>query len=516
MASNGRFDFTATIEKAETADGRLYITAVASDSGVDKHDDRFSEKAISSMATQAISKRLPLLPTHFDTFSIGHSVHGEARRVSNMSQFVVKVELKPEYPQAMELYKEIEAGGTDKQLSIGGKLKLKDPQAVEWEPSADGRFVQRVLNAIELDHIAVTRENQAANPRTSFLDTIKALYDDAVDEVRKAHEPQIQVILMKLDYDRNWRPTAEDLTAVTKLVGEAVTKTLCVGFEKEPHLGLLARVADGAVVKSLGALLGAAEVVVRDPAAVGLSDADDRREAADALLRSFREFKVASPRPLVELAAGEGTAPWGTDVAMAWKTYVDGIAAPGTESKPAEAAKVEPPKAEPAKVEKTDPPATEDTFQKCIDSLKGVDGGTLTDIQKNVLRDIAGPLLRLAGFSVGDRGEKPDDKNTKADPPATVEVDAMKGLTERLAALEALIAGLTSKLDTAASAASTFKSDLGAVEGRLKKVEEMEGSSAGEQARRTTAGSPDPIDTGRINGVLGLAKFSKAFARPRA
>jgi hypothetical protein len=181
-----RFDFGVKVTKAwvNKETGKHYVKAIASDTGVDHHEERFSEKALNQMET-CIKENNPapviLLPTHWDTFEIGKAV--DARIINSpthdeLKALEVDIELDMEYPQAKSLYKEVESGNAQKQLSVGGHLDQDSDEPYYWEEKEyempDGNTLYDyvlVLNSLVLDHIAVTRKDQAANPRTSFSET---------------------------------------------------------------------------------------------------------------------------------------------------------------------------------------------------------------------------------------------------------------------------------------------------------------------------------------------------------
>jgi hypothetical protein len=180
-----RFEFDAVCEKAWQDDkGKMFVRAVASDDRLDLQRDRMGKNALSKMA-EAAKNGLPFLETHRSVFEFGKTIGGEVIEGKDkdgkpVRQFVVELELDGEYPQARKLFKEVASGGCKRQLSIGGKLNLKNREAVTVEMTASG--LSRTINDLDLDHIASTREKQAANPRTSFMEAISKALDDAKDE----------------------------------------------------------------------------------------------------------------------------------------------------------------------------------------------------------------------------------------------------------------------------------------------------------------------------------------------
>jgi hypothetical protein len=180
---NVKFEFGAHYEKAwqDEKTGKMFIRAVASDDRLDLQRDRMSGDALQKMA-DAAKKGVPFLETHRSVFGFGKTTNGKVVDMTDeegkpVRKFFVEVELNGDYPQARDLFREIAGGGCSKQLSIGGKLNLKNRDAVTVEMTPSG--LSRTINDLELDHIASTRHKQAANPRTSFVEAIAKALDDA-------------------------------------------------------------------------------------------------------------------------------------------------------------------------------------------------------------------------------------------------------------------------------------------------------------------------------------------------
>jgi len=188
----------ALVTKAYQDDkGKMHVIAVASDDGIDLQKDQMTTDALEKMAAQAL-KGVPLLESHRSTFEFGKSVHGTVGNKKDedgkiIKQLVVDVELDGEFPQSRKLFKEIQSGGCARQLSIGGKLNLKNKSAISIEMTNKG--LVRKIHDLDLDHIACTRQNQAANPRTNFVEALMKSIDEAggfdgiaVKDVRKQDE----------------------------------------------------------------------------------------------------------------------------------------------------------------------------------------------------------------------------------------------------------------------------------------------------------------------------------------
>ena len=169
------FSFDVNLQQAyKSPEGKMHVVGIASDDMEDRTGDRMSDKAIKSMVQQAKKNRLPLLDNHRSTFGFGKTYDASARTVvengKKVTQFVVDFELDDRYPQASDLYEEVEAGNATKQLSIGGFLPTDNPKAVSFE--RQGKKMIRRIDDIMLEHIATTRPNMAAVPRTKFVNAV--------------------------------------------------------------------------------------------------------------------------------------------------------------------------------------------------------------------------------------------------------------------------------------------------------------------------------------------------------
>jgi len=173
MSMYGRFEFALPLTKAyKSGDGKMHVVGTASDTLPDLHDDRMSEKAVDAMAKQATEGALPLLDNHRATFGFGKTVEGQVAKKGKARELVIDFELYAKYPQSLDLFQEVLAGKSKKQLSIGGMLNLENPNAVRFEEDKKTGRLIRVIDDIILEHIAATRPNQAANERTAFLQAI--------------------------------------------------------------------------------------------------------------------------------------------------------------------------------------------------------------------------------------------------------------------------------------------------------------------------------------------------------
>ena len=185
MNKDIRFQFeTSALEVYKDATGRPHVRAVASDTLEDRQGDVITETCINQMAKQ-VTRGIPLLPDHRASFEIGMSMLGDTRRnpASHGLELVCDFQLDDRYTEATVLYGEVESGHCKRQLSIGGYLNKTNPRAAYLE-ERNGKVVT-VLDDIVLDHIAVTREGKAANPRTNFVDAVFKAIDEAGIEITK-------------------------------------------------------------------------------------------------------------------------------------------------------------------------------------------------------------------------------------------------------------------------------------------------------------------------------------------
>ena len=170
-----QFSFDVNLQQAyKSPEGKMHVVGIASDDMEDRTGDRMSSKAISSMVQQAKKSRLPLLDNHKSTFGFGHTFDASAKKVTKngktVTQLAVDFELDERYPQAHDLFDEVNSGRAEKQLSIGGFLPTDNPKAVAFENN--GSKVVRRIDEILLEHIATTRPGMAAVPRTKFVGAI--------------------------------------------------------------------------------------------------------------------------------------------------------------------------------------------------------------------------------------------------------------------------------------------------------------------------------------------------------
>jgi len=257
-----RFEFhTDCLEVYKSADGKPHIRAVASDSLEDRQGDVITETCIGKMAEQVAKGEIPLLPDHRSSFEIGTSRGGETRRnpETNGLELVTDFELDERYTEATVLFNEVSSRKCKRQLSIGGYLNKNNPRSAYMD-RVNGKVVM-VLDDIILDHIAVTREGKAANPRTNFVDAIVKSIDNAGFAVTETglveREPttadvpegvQVPEAIKKLDkkYANTWRSVWKDTFVRQMHIGQQSVETAETAA---------AGVATSVIAKQIGTLL---------------------------------------------------------------------------------------------------------------------------------------------------------------------------------------------------------------------------------------------------------------------
>lgn len=135
--------------------GELWFEGVASSTALDRQQERMSAEAIAHMSQCA---GLPLVSGHPDPG--GRELGTVEECWVDSEQFRVKGRLDREEPHAWRLLQQVNAG-RQYGLSVGGRVR-----AAHWEDDGETGDRVRVIDGVSLDHIAVCRPGQAANPDT--------------------------------------------------------------------------------------------------------------------------------------------------------------------------------------------------------------------------------------------------------------------------------------------------------------------------------------------------------------
>lgn len=175
MIDGGAFDVTVPLAKVwEDEEGTLWFEGVASSTRLDRQHERMTPNAIQKMAGQV---GLDLLPSHRSGPLEELGTVEEAW--ADNDQFRIAGRLDGASPRARRLFEKV-ATGRRYALSVGGRVTKA---FWRYDPEA-GRQV-RHIDDVELDHVAVCRPEQAANPDTYLATLAKAADDiigDACDE----------------------------------------------------------------------------------------------------------------------------------------------------------------------------------------------------------------------------------------------------------------------------------------------------------------------------------------------
>lgn len=184
------FSFPVNVTKAREEDGDWYVDFIASDTDIDLHNERFTERAIKDMVKYA-KEGVDIIKTHYEPFAMGKTVDGEILsegkdEISGIDIYKFKgtAKLDKRYPESEDLFKDVRDGINKRQLSVGGFIDWDKPDAVLWEEieiavteNTTTTLYVLALNVFELEHIAITRHKGAANPRSGFLSAIMRSID---------------------------------------------------------------------------------------------------------------------------------------------------------------------------------------------------------------------------------------------------------------------------------------------------------------------------------------------------
>jgi phage head maturation protease len=147
--------------KAEETENGMFLSGVASTTGIDKQFEVMSANALKSMVeTTSI---IPIVTSHN---AEAKDVIGEvtAHSIDAEGRYVIKAELDRNDPDAVRLFKQVQKGHRIG-FSVGGRILSAKPGV--------NKSVKRVIDKVELDHIMITR--RPVNPETFATALTKAL-----------------------------------------------------------------------------------------------------------------------------------------------------------------------------------------------------------------------------------------------------------------------------------------------------------------------------------------------------
>lgn len=153
-----------TFIKAYTKDKVRHVVVKASGLKVDRQDERMDPSAIDDMTEACKAGDVHLLDNHYSSFEMGVST---GATVNEDGEMFVDFALNDTHPNNDQLYDECEKGICKRQASVGGTVTKARYEYNE----ALGKAV-KVLEHVDLDHVAVTREGHSAYPDAEFVGAI--------------------------------------------------------------------------------------------------------------------------------------------------------------------------------------------------------------------------------------------------------------------------------------------------------------------------------------------------------
>ena len=185
VAEDNRFAVTLPLTKAWTDEhGQMWVEGVASSTSLDRQRERMTKNAIAKMQQFA---GIDLLPSH-KAGPLEELGTVKECWVDNDS-FRVRAQLEEMSPRAVRLFKRL-AEGHQYGLSVGGRVT-----EAYWgfDQEAGGRV--KYIDDVVLDHVAICRPQQAANPDTYLSVLAKAAEPVTTDGPPQDEEYSDDVLL---------------------------------------------------------------------------------------------------------------------------------------------------------------------------------------------------------------------------------------------------------------------------------------------------------------------------------
>jgi len=177
VAEDNRFAVTLPLTKAWTDEhGQMWVEGVASSTSLDRQRERMTKNAIAKMQQFA---GIDLLPNH-KAGPLEELGTVKECWVDNDS-FRVRAQLEEMSPQAVRLFKRL-AEGHQYGLSVGGRVT-----GAHWDFDQEASGRVKYIDDVVLDHVAVCRPQQAANP-----DTYLSVLAKAAEPVTAESQPQAE------------------------------------------------------------------------------------------------------------------------------------------------------------------------------------------------------------------------------------------------------------------------------------------------------------------------------------
>lgn len=273
------FTFGIPFTKVSKDDtGKMVFEGVASSTSLDTHNCRMAKSALESMEA---FRGIDLLPSHKAGPLTELGTVDEIHLIDN--QVFVKGTLDGSNPDAIRLYENLQKG-KDYGLSVGGKIAKAH---FELEK---GRRV-RVLDTVVLDHVALTRAGEAANP-----DAFIAIAKSAEEEYPIGEEDMIHDNI-KLISDQLEKVTGYERDALQRSIH--LLRSECGCDECKASLSETLEKSDASTSFSVNIRADVVEEALRDKLsnftwtlretleAIALSDTGDKSVMVDTALAEF-------------------------------------------------------------------------------------------------------------------------------------------------------------------------------------------------------------------------------------
>jgi len=184
VSQESKFAVTLPLVKVwQDDEGQRWVEGVASSTSLDRQHERMTKNAIAKMQQY---QGIDLLPSH-QAGPLEELGTVEECWADNDS-FRLKARLDETSPQAMRLFKHL-AEGRQYSLSVGGRVT---GAYWDFDPEAGARI--RHIDDVVLDHVAVCRPQQAANPDTYLAALAKAAEPVTEDDPPRADDDNEDLI----------------------------------------------------------------------------------------------------------------------------------------------------------------------------------------------------------------------------------------------------------------------------------------------------------------------------------
>lgn len=315
------------IARAVERDGSRFLFADITDDRPDVDGVVTPVDELNRMAEQLRQGSGSLTDRHYSPFTIARAIGGSVRQDADRAVLEAEYEIKPEYPQAVELWREVSEGGCAKELSIEATF---EPGRSGFE---DGAIVVRGL---ELQYTAVCLPGRGKSSGTGFRAAIARAQEEKTLDIKELARERDALKVEKDDLARELAEAkAKNLEADAKVeeLSRQVEELKTAASERDEQelQGLLSRCrehnastnADPAVEKQIGWI----------EKSWNLGEREMARSMADQILATK---PTAHGTPVTRSQTSGGT-----DKAELARCYAETLAAGGINARVIEGSKVE-------------------------------------------------------------------------------------------------------------------------------------------------------------------------------